>query len=179
MVSGYNGMNGRLALLPVAVENEHNIGRVHIPHDKTSSHHVLDQIYTLVLVIFSNVPVSGYASTNSLEVTNWLKVSTVNVVIFRLTYTTPIVFMHYPMYTYIYLTHHPMKGSCVIWRHFDNLKRLSQSKKYSLIALYVLSKSSYNNNHRLFKHAIKYNFIIIRVLLGRWSVVRLRIVHIV
>jgi len=70
MVSGYNGMNGRLALLPVAVENERNIGRVHIPHDKTSSHHVLDQIYTLVLVIFSNVPVSGYASTNSLEVTN-------------------------------------------------------------------------------------------------------------
>ena len=74
MATGYNGMNGRLALLPVAVENERNIGRVHIPHDKTVSHHVLDQTYTLVLVIFSNVPISGYASTNSLEVTNGLNV---------------------------------------------------------------------------------------------------------
>ena len=160
-------MNGRLALLPVAVENERTIGRVYIPHDKTISHHVLDQMYTLVLVIFSNVLVSEYTSSYSLEVTNGLKVSTVNVVIFRLTYTTPVVFMHYPMYTYIYLTQFPMQGSCVICRHFNNLKRLPQSKKYILIALYVLSKSSYNNNHRLFKHAIKYNCIIIRVLLGR------------
>jgi len=122
MATGYNGMNGRLALLPVAVENERNIGRVHIPHDKTVSHHVLDQTYTLVLVIFSNVLVSEYTSPNSLEVTHGLNVSTVNVVIFRLTYTTLVVFMHYPMYTYIYLTQYPIQGSCVICSPFDNLK---------------------------------------------------------
>ena len=37
LATGSNGMNGRLGLLPVAVENDRNIGFVHIPLDKTVS----------------------------------------------------------------------------------------------------------------------------------------------